>query len=119
MMNVGLEEGNDSEVEDGFNVEKYEAVPAFRDLYPASDLVRALKEFGPNIVPLSLIGMLLSYAGNHLLAYVFNQFKRKIFYPAHKVTSVQLLSNGEILTTTKRTDTVVKRSANGHTVFQD
>ena len=88
MMNVGLEEGNDSEAEDVFNVEKYEPIPAFKDLYPASDIVRSLREFGPNIVPLSLIGMLLSYAGNHLLAYIFNQLKRKIFFPAHKVISV-------------------------------
>lgn len=34
MNNVGLDEGNDSEAEEGFNVEKYEAVPAFKDLYP-------------------------------------------------------------------------------------
>lgn len=76
-----------------------------------------MKEFGPNVVPLSLVGMMLSYAGNHLLAYIFSQYKRKIFYPAHKVISVQLLTSGDILTTTKRIETVVRKTANGHTVF--
>jgi hypothetical protein len=78
-----------------------------------------MKEFGPNVVPLSLVGMMLSYAGNHLLSYIFTQYKRKIFFPAHKVVSVQLLSSGDILTTTKRIETVVKKSGNGHTVFQE
>jgi len=55
---VGLDEGSDSDGEGSPNrggnsgSSNYEALPPFKDLYPNSDIVRALFEFGPNIVPL-------------------------------------------------------------------
>lgn len=56
-------------------------------------------EFGPNSIPLTAIGMLMNYAGNHLLKFIDSVYGKKIFFPLHKVVSVHLLANGEILTT--------------------
>jgi hypothetical protein len=123
-MNIGLDEGNESEDIDNENnaqkPSKFEPLPPFKDLYPNSEIVKAMKEFGPSVIPLSMVGMMMNYAGNHILQYIFTQYKKKIFYPLHKVVSIQLLSNGEILTTTKRTDCVIKRnSVSGHTIFSN
>lgn len=42
-MNVGLDEGSDSEGEDSAKqVTTYEALAPFKDLYPHSDIVRSL-----------------------------------------------------------------------------
>jgi hypothetical protein len=57
--------------------------------------------------------MMMNYAGNHILYYIMTVLKRKVFYPMHKVVSVQLLASGEILTTTKRTDCIIKRNSTG------
>ena len=59
-------------------------------------------EFGPSIIPLSTVGMILNYTGNHLLHFIHSVLGRRIFYPAHKVVSVQLMNNGDILTTAVR-----------------
>ena len=88
MMNVGLDEGDDSGDEAPEKKAEYIAHTPFKELYPDSEIVRAMKEFGPNIVPLSMVGMMMNYAGNHLLHYIFTVMKRRIFYPMHKVTSV-------------------------------
>ncbi len=71
-------------------------------------------EFGQNIIPLQLIGTMMNYTGNHMLHYIGSILKRKIFFPLHKVVSIQLLSSGEILTTTKRTDCIIKRNQQGN-----
>jgi hypothetical protein len=55
----------------------------------------------------------MNYAGNHILHYIGTVLKRKIFHPLHKVISIQLLASGEILTTCKRTDCIIKRNASG------
>ena len=77
MNNIGLDEGDDSEEEDdinGFNSapksSKFEPLHPFKDLYPNSDIVKAMREYGSNIAPLTMIGMLMNYAGNHLLNYI-------------------------------------------------
>lgn len=90
MMNIGLDEGDDSEDDSNKeeNISKFEALNPFKDLYPNSDIVKTMREFGPNIVPLTLVGLLMNYTGNHLLSYIFQQYKRKIFFPMHKVISV-------------------------------
>jgi hypothetical protein len=92
MNNIGLDEGMESEEEEELNEQttnaRYEALNPFKDLYPNSDIVKAMRQYGPNIVSLSLIGMLMNYTGNHLLAYIYNSFKKKIFFPMHKVTSI-------------------------------
>ena len=56
-------------------------------------------EFGKNSIPLSAVGMLLNYAGNHLLKYIDAVFGKRIFFPLHTVVSLTLMPNGEILTT--------------------
>jgi len=50
-----------------------------------------MKEYGGNIVPLSLVGMFMNYAGNNLLAHIYLQFgKLKVFHPGHRVHQIQL-----------------------------
>lgn len=56
--NVGLDEGSESD-DDGISPSRkgnsevtYEAIAPFRDLYPNSDIVKCLMEFGPSIIPL-------------------------------------------------------------------
>ena len=61
-------------------------------------------EFGPSIIPLSAVGMILNYTGNHLLQYIHRVFNRKIFFPHHRAVSVQLMANGECVTTAMRTE---------------
>ena len=58
-----------------------------------------IRGFSSYIVPLSLVGMFFNYAGNHLLSYTWTVLRKKLFYPQHRVTQIQLLNNGEILTT--------------------
>ena len=59
-------------------------------------------EFGPSCIPLSAVGMILNYTGNHLLHFIHSVLGRRIFYPAHRVVSVQLMQNGDIITTAMR-----------------
>lgn len=72
-------------------------------------------EFGPSCIPLSAVGMIMNFAGNHLLHYIHSQLKRKVFYPLHKVTSIQLLPNGDIVTTATRKEAkiVLKEGGGG------
>ena len=93
-----MDEGSDSDGDDAGNntspskkaetESNYEALAPFRDLYPHSDIVRALKEFGPSIIPLQMIGAMMNYTGNHMLYYIATVLKRKIFYPLHKAVSI-------------------------------
>ena len=46
------------------------ALNSFKDLYRSSPIFNQMCDFGPNIVPLSVVGMYLNYAGNHLLHYI-------------------------------------------------
>lgn len=98
MMNVGLDEGNDDSASDEEQTEdnnkgvnkkeiktEYVALNPFKELYPDSNLVNAMKEFGPNIVPLSTVGMFMNYAGNHLLHFIYTIMKRRVFHPMTKV----------------------------------
>ena len=71
-------------------------------------------EFGPSCIPLSAVGMIFNFAGNHLLHYCHTQLRRKIFYPLHKVNSIQLLPNGDIVTTaTRREAKIVLKEGGG------
>ena len=90
--------------EDVYQPKKYEyvALNPFKDLYKHSPLIQMSFEFGPSIIPLSSVGMILNYTGNHLLHFIHSVLGRRIFYPAHKVVSVQLMNNGDILTTAIR-----------------
>ncbi len=64
-----------------------EVMAPYRELSVAN-ISRVLREFGKNTAPLAVIGHYLNYAGNHLLSYIHQTLKKKIFYPLHKVISV-------------------------------
>jgi len=116
MLKCGLEEGGDSESTDGeegsgpagqppkTSKVEYHALAPFRELYKSSPLVQLAFEFGPSCIPLSAVGMILNFTGNHLLHHIFTTYRRRVFFPMHKVVSVNLLNNGEIVTTAIRTD---------------
>ena len=74
------------------------ALQPFKDLYKESPTVKMSFEYGKSIIPLSAVGMVLNFAGNHLLHYIHTVMRRRVFFPCHKVTQVQLLPTGEILT---------------------
>ena len=57
-----------------------------------------MAEYGSRIVPLAVVGMYLNYCGNHLLHYIHQVMRKRVFYPSHRVTSIQLLQNGDVLT---------------------
>ena len=64
-----------------------EILGPYKDL-SVSNISRVLREFGKNTAPLAVIGHYLNYAGNHLLSFIHNTLKKKIFYPLHKVISI-------------------------------
>lgn len=67
--------------------EEVEILAPYRDLYN-SNITRVLKEFGKNTAPLALIGHFLNYAGNHLLSFIYQTTKKRVFYPLHKAVSI-------------------------------
>ena len=83
---------------------EYIALPPYKNLYRQSPIVQMALEFGPNSIPLPAIGMLLNYAGNHLLKFIDAVYGKRIFFPLHKVVSLYLMPNGEIVTTAIRKD---------------
>ena len=79
-----------------------------------------MEEYGQNIVPLSVVGMFMNYTGNHILHYISTVMKRKVFYPSHRVTGIQLLISGEVLISTIKTQMMVKKNENnGHIVISE
>lgn len=72
-----------------------------------SSIVQVMRQFGKQIVPLSMVGHLLNYVGNYVLfgAYLIN--RSKIFYPMHRALNVQLMANGDIITTVQKTEFVI------------
>lgn len=70
-------------------------------------------EFGPSIIPLSAVGMIFNYTGNHLLQFIHAVYKRKIFYPCHTVTSVQMMPTGDIITTAIRKEVQIQLKEGG------
>ena len=64
--------------------------------------------------------MFLNYAGNHILHYIQTVMKRKVFYPSHRVTGIQLLQNGEVLVSAvKKQCMVTKNDKTGNIVFAE
>lgn len=45
-------------------------------------------EFGPSCIPLSTVGMILNFTGNHLLHYIHTVMGKRIFYPKTRVLSI-------------------------------
>ena len=69
-------------------------------------------EFGQACIPLSAVGMILNYAGNHLLHFCSTVMHKKIFFPMTRVTSVMLMSNGEIITSALRRQVEIRPYTN-------
>jgi hypothetical protein len=79
-----------------------------------------MSEYGSFIVPLSMVGMFMNYCGNYILHYIYSVLKRKIFFPCHKVVSIQLLGNGEVSTLAVRRQCIIKKNQNnGKLEFTD
>ena len=69
-------------------------------------------------MPLSIVGHFLNQVGSHLLEFaskIENKRvrKRQIFKPKHKVISIHLLPNGEILTHALKTEFKVEPDSSG------
>ena len=65
-----------------------------------------MKEFGPALAPLEVVGMLLNYVGNYLLYDIHARVlkdkaakERQVFYPGHKVIDIVMLDSGSYLVT--------------------
>ena len=72
-----------------------------------------------NIVPLSLVGHLLNYVGNHLLHYAYKSTGKRIYMPKHKAMSIHLMGNGEIVTQVLKTDfTIIPDPTKSPPTFQ-
>ena len=75
----------------------------FKEIFP-SNISILFRRLSKNIVPLSLVGHLLNYVGNHLLHYAYKTTGKRIYMPMHKAVSVNLMGNGEIMTQVLKTD---------------
>ena len=75
----------------------------FKEIWP-SNISILFRRLAKNIVPLSLVGHLLNYVGNHLLHYAYKSTGKKIYMPMHKALSVHLMGNGEIMTQVLKTE---------------
>ena len=84
---------------------RYIPYEPFADLVN-SQLFQTLCDYGSSVVPLSLVGLFMNYAGNHLLSHIWQRYNQKIFYPRHKVISMQLLSSGDILVTALKNESI-------------
>jgi hypothetical protein len=92
------DEDPESPSKTGANKTEWVALNPFKDIYKSSPLCQMAFDFGQACIPLSAVGMILNYAGNHLLHYISQVHHRKIFYPMTTVTSVCLMANGDIVT---------------------
>lgn len=111
---VGLDENCDSTDDEGSLITKESIpLPPFKDLYPRAPLVQVTQSFGSQCIPLSVVGMVFNYTGNHLLHFIATNFGRRIFFPCHTVSSVQLLPSGEILTSAIRKEVEIKQTEKG------
>jgi len=75
----------------------------FKEIF-TSNISSFFRKMEKNIVPLSLVGHLLNYVGNHLLHYAFKSAGKRIYMPLHKALSVHLMGNGEIMTQVLKTE---------------
>lgn len=87
---------------------QYTPYEAFKELVNTSPVFQALNAYGSSICPLFMAGIYLNYAGNHLLAHIYQTYnKAKVLHRGHKVVGISLLANGEILVTAIRKQTIV------------
>ena len=75
----------------------------FKEIFP-SNISNVFRKLAKHIVPLSLVGHLLNYVGNHLLHYAFKSTGKRIYMPKHKALSIHLMGNGDIVTQVLKTD---------------
>ena len=98
MVNSDEEDAIDSERDEPVAVEEpkmavkkvfnFVAYDCFRELVNVSEIFSVMNEYGTSIVPLSMVGMYMNYAGNHLLNYIYQTYKQKIFHHSIKVVSI-------------------------------
>lgn len=72
-------------------------LPAFAELYPNSAIMASFIDFAHARIPLSMVGILQNYVGNHLLNHIYETTGKRVFHPFRKVLSIQLQPNGEYL----------------------
>ena len=65
----------------------YQGYEPFKELVE-SELFKHMSEYGSQIVPLSMVGNFMNFVGNHLLYYIYQQYKCKVFFGRHKVVSI-------------------------------
>ena len=75
----------------------------FKEMFH-SNISCVFRKLAKSIVPLSLVGHLLNYVGNHLLYYAYKSTGKKIYMPKQKALSIHLMGNGEIVTQVLKTD---------------
>ena len=90
----------------------------FKDIFP-SNISQLFRKMAKNIVPLSLVGHLLNYVGNHLLHYAYKSTGKRIYMPKHRAMSIHLMGNGEIVTQVLKTDfTIIPDPTKSPPTFQ-
>ena len=89
----------------------------FKDIFP-SNISQMFRKLAKSIVPLSLVGHLLNYVGNHLLHYAYKSTGKRIYMPKHKAMSIHLMGNGEIVTQALKTEfTIIPDPSKTPTTF--
>jgi hypothetical protein len=106
-----VEDDEEEETKPKFKAE-YVALNPFKDLYKLSPVIQMAFEFGQACIPLNAAGMILNYAGNHLLHFIATVLHKKVFFPMTRVTSVTLMNNGDIVTTALRRNVEIKPFTN-------
>ena len=79
----------------------------FKEIF-TSNISCVFRKLAKSIVPLSLVGHLLNYVGNHLLHYAFKSSGKKIYMPKHKALSIHLMGNGDIVTQVLKTEFTIQ-----------
>jgi len=77
-----------------------------------------MRQFGPQVVPLSLVGHLLNYVGNHVLYGAYTICRSKIFHPMHRALNIQLMPNGDIITTVQKTEFAIVKQGTDFNVVE-
>ena len=78
------------------NVTPLEPSTIFRDIFN-SDLGQYFVNKGEEVIALNMVGHLYNYVGNCILNCINRDNNKKIFYPLTKVTSINVLENGDFM----------------------
>lgn len=78
-------ERDDNKKEEVSTRVEFHALNPFKEFYKCTPLYNCMSQYGQNIVPLSMVGQFLNFAGNHLLHYIKSVLRKKVFYANHQV----------------------------------